>query len=330
MSCQFILQRGKNKGKLCSLKGKMTLNSKFYCTRHYKIQEKQNVLHENTAMKKEDFNCNGKHSTLPLGNFIVIREIGKGAFGKVVLIQDKNTNKYYAMKITSNNVKKEADLLFYEYTLLSQHFTGTDNFPRLLPKVAKSYKRTQKETYLILEYFEETLQQRVLHSNLSEEQIKSYGIQMLNIIQYIHSKNYLYIDIKPENFMFKTKEDENIKIIDFGLCQKYVDYRDNHIVSKQLSNPIGTDFYASIRMMGCIQPGRIDDIECIGYLLLYLHRGELPWSNAIYSKEIMKMKQDDTTFSSTPTYIQEFILSSQEHNFDVKPDYDYFKNLLIN
>ena len=130
--------------------------------------------------------------------------------------------------------------------------------------------------------------------------------------------------------MFKTKEDDTIKIIDFGLCQKYTDYKGKHIQSKKISNSIGTDLYASIRMMGSIQPGRIDDIECIGYLLFYLHDGYLPWSKAVSSDEILKMKQDSNTYSSIPTYIGEFILSSQGYPFDVKPDYNHFKQLLTN
>ena len=210
------------------------------------------------------------------------------------------------------------------------HFTDKTNFPNLLPKVSKSYKRTKNETYLILEYFEETLSQRFVKYNniFSDGQIRSYGLQILNIIEYIHKKKYLYIDIKPENFMFKTKDDETIKIIDFGLCEKYVDYTGKHITSKILSNPIGTDLYSSIRMISCNQPGRIDDIECIGYLLLFLYSGDLPWSNASSSEEILCMKKDNTTFLGAPKFIREFILSSQVYCFDKKPDYNYFKDIL--
>ena len=63
--------------------------------------------------------------------------------------------------------------------------------------------------------------------------------------------------------MFKSKDDEEIRIIDFG--QKYLDFKGKHIPSEKLSNPIGTDLYSSVRMMECEQPGRIDGIECIGY-----------------------------------------------------------------
>ena len=325
MSCEFILTRGKNKGKQCSSKGTRIFFDTRYCSRHCKMKEKDMMLNETRTMQKEDWNCN--ENSVPAFGFI--REIGKGAFGRVLMIQDTKTKEKYAMKTANNRAKHGANLLFYEYTLLSQHFAGNKDFPQLLPKVSASYKRGAHETYLIFEYFEETLSQRCNRCTLSNEKVKSYGLQILNIIEYIHSLNFLYIDIKPENFMFKTKDDESVKIIDFGLCQRYVDYKGQHIGSKTLSNPIGTDLYASVRMLSCTQSGRIDDIECIGYLLLYLYHGELPWSSASSSSEILEMKQACTMFENTPDYIWKFIQSSRAvKSFDATPDYNLFKALL--
>ena len=104
--------------------------------------------------------------------------------------------------------------------------------------------------------------------------------------------------------------------------------RYKQVLSKKLSNPIGTDLYSSIRMMSCIPSGRIDDIECVGYLLLYLHNGELPWSQSLSSEDILSMKKDNT-FIGAPDYIKNFILSSRSHkSFDLKPDYNQFKAFL--
>ncbi len=321
MSCEFVLIRGINKGKQCSLKGTLEVNTKMYCSRHYKTIE-------NNSTKKEDL----IKVKLPVDAFIIIKEIGRGAFGRVMLIQDRDTKEYYAMKITSNKVKREADLLYFEYTLILHHFLDNSYFPKLLRKMTKSYKRTNKESYLVLEYYEETLQQRFLKCNkqFSEKQIKSYGFQMLNILECIHSKHYLYIDIKPENFMFKSRNDESIKSIHFGLCQKYMDYKGQHIQSKTLSNQIGTDLYSSIRMMSCIQSGRIDDIECIAYLLLCLHCGDLPWSNASSPEDVLSMKENVIQSIDAPGYIKNLIMSSRMHKaFDLKPDYERFKAFML-
>ena len=82
-------------------------------------------------------------------------------------------------------------------------------------------------------------------------------------------------------------------------------------------------------MMSCIQPGRIDDLECIGYLLVLLCRGDLPWSNVLFD-EILNMKKSISTLSGVPEYIKDFVVSTQGYTFDLKPDYDYFKTLLSN
>ena len=82
-------------------------------------------------------------------------------------------------------------------------------------------------------------------------------------------------------------------------------------------------------MMSCIQPGRIDDIECIGYLLLYLYRGDLPWSKLSFD-DILNMKKSISTLADVPEYIKDFVVSTQGYTFDLKPDYGYFKALLSN
>ena len=162
MACEFILKSGKNKGKQCRLKGSKAFNRKLFCVRHHKVQEMD-------AMRKEDVNLCERIGK----SFEIIREIGKGAFGRVLLVQDIATKKRYAMKVAK--AKKEADLLFYEYTLLCHHFNNNASFPALLPVISQSYQKTTKGTYLVLEYFEETLKQRSLREELSEQQIKSNG-----------------------------------------------------------------------------------------------------------------------------------------------------------
>ena len=108
MACEFIFKSGKNKGKQCRLKGSKAFNRKLFCARHHKVQEMDTI-------RKEDVNLCER-----IGNsFDIIREIGKGAFGRVLLVQDISTEKRYAMKVAK--AKKEADLLFYEYTLLCHH-----------------------------------------------------------------------------------------------------------------------------------------------------------------------------------------------------------------
>ena len=364
MNCVFILTKGKNKGNNCNINGKKKIINKTYCSRHYKKQEELLINHELVNMKKEDNNSNLNNtkkedtninlnsnlnnikkpenikkeldSPIEIKGYDVLELLGKGEFGRVYKIQDIETNNFYVIKMIENKHKKESISLYFEYNLLLNHFHEKRNvfFPELGKNPFKSYKKTDIHTYIFLEHFEETLQQRFINNKkvFTETQIKSYGTQLIDIIEYIHKKLYIYIDIKPENIMFKDNKTEEVKLVDFGLCQKYTNILGNHVVNKKLSNPIGTDLYSSIQMSNAKQPSRIDDIECIGYLMLYLHNGDLPWPDCTSIDKVLYKKKNITKqkiFKNSPEYIQKFILLTQEKNtYGIRPSYIKFKDLL--
>jgi len=109
-------------------------------------------------------------------------------------------------------------------------------------------------------------------------------------MEYIHSKNVVHRDIKPENFVLGPNGSV-IYAIDFGFAKKVPSFDRN---ARTHFGFRGTPRYASIRShlgvgmfaeLVCgfeidrmTEPGRNDDLECIGHMLVYFLRGKLPWS----------------------------------------------------
>ncbi len=105
------------------------------------------------------------------------------------------------------------------------------------------------------------------------------GIQIINRLEAIHRKGFVHRDIKANNFMVGKGDKRNIVyIIDFGLAKRYKDPKTgNHIPFKEGKSLVGTARYASIASHMGYEQGRKDDLESLGFLLLYFLRGKLPW-----------------------------------------------------
>ena len=103
--------------------------------------------------------------------------------------------------------------------------------------------------------------------------------QLICRIEYIHARCFIHRDIKPDNFLMGIgRRGSQVNVIDFGLAKKYRDPRTHlHIPYRENKNLTGTARYASVNTHLGIEQSRRDDLESLGYVLIYFCRGSLPW-----------------------------------------------------
>jgi len=103
--------------------------------------------------------------------------------------------------------------------------------------------------------------------------------QLISRIEHIHSKNFIHRDVKPDNFLVGLGKNSNrIYVIDFGLAKRFRDNKtQQHIPYKENRSLTGTVRYASINAHLGIEQSRRDDLESLGYVLVYFKKGKLPW-----------------------------------------------------
>nr|CAD1824277.1 unnamed protein product [Ananas comosus var. bracteatus] len=209
-----------------------------------------------------------------VGNkFRLGRKIGSGSFGEIYLGTNIQTNEEVAIKL--ENVKTKHPQLLYEAKLyrILQGGTGIPN--------VRWFGVEGDYNVLVMDLLGPSLEDlfNFCSRKLSLKTVLMLADQMINRIEFVHSKSFLHRDIKPDNFLMGLGRRANqVYIIDFGLAKKYRDTTTHqHIPYRENKNLTGTARYASVNTHLGIEQSRRDDLESLGYVLMYFLRGSLPW-----------------------------------------------------
>jgi len=179
------------------------------------------------------------------------------------------------------------------------------------------------------------------HRKFSLKTVLLLADQMISRIEYIHGKNFLHRDIKPDNFLMGLGKKGNlVYAIDFGLAKRFRDPRTHqHIPYREHKNLTGTARYASINTHLGIEQSRRDDLEAIGYIFIYFYKGILPWQGLKARTKAQKYdKISDKKLSTpveelckgTPAEFSTYINYCRSLRFEEKPDYAYLRQLIRN
>jgi len=161
--------------------------------------------------------------------------------------------------------------------------------------------------------------------------------QMITRLEYLHSKDFIHRDLKPDNFTIGLGSGSNlVYLIDFGLAKRFCDSKGKHNPICQRKSLTGTARYASVNAHKGLEQSRRDDMEALGYILLYFSRGVLPWQGLQADtkekkyQKIMEVKQStslETLCEGSPTPLATYVKYCQSLDFPERPDYSFLKRL---
>lgn len=267
--------------------------------------------------------------------YLINKEIGSGSFGVIYNGYNITTKDIVAIKIERD---RNDDILTLKHeTRILALLKGTRGVVNL-----RWYGREAPHYFMVIDLLGITLERyKNLHGScvnnkrcgISKNKAVLIGVQMLNIIENVHKRRIIHRDIKPENFLFGRGEDTRLYLIDFGLAKQYINSDGEHISYRSDKNLIGTVRYASINSHDNKELSRRDDIESIGYLMLYLIMRKLPWQGITHTSyscrlNMIRQKKQNIALQNIPDPMKTYFNYIGNVRFDEEPNYVYLKTLI--
>ena len=261
-----------------------------------------------------------------LNDFQIIKLLGKGAFGKVLLVYNEELKKYFAMKtLRKDYIKKNQQT---KHTKEERKILEKIDYP-FISKLYYAFQN-EKKLFMITEYMPGGEMFYHLHMNdhFNENKARFYIAEIVLAIDHLHKNNILYRDLKPENILLD--ELGHIKLTDFGLSKIM-----NNIEKDKTYTVCGTPIYVAPEVLTGQGYNKLVDWWSVGVLLYEFLAGYSPYREArtkidikIYKK---KLEQDplisDTAFDLIKKLCTFDVSKRIGKNFEDIKNHEFFKDI---
>lgn len=261
-----------------------------------------------------------------LNDFQIIKLLGKGAFGKVLLVYNEELKKYFAMKtLRKDYIKKNQQT---KHTKEERKILEKIDYP-FISKLYYAFQN-EKKLFMITEYMPGGEMFYHLHMNdhFNENKARFYIAEIVLAINHLHKNNILYRDLKPENILLD--ELGHIKLTDFGLSKIM-----NNIEKDKTYTVCGTPIYVAPEVLTGQGYNKLVDWWSVGVLLYEFLAGYSPYREArtkidikIYKKNL---EQDplisDTAFDLIKKFCTFDVSKRIGKNFEDIKNHEFFKDI---
>ena len=195
----------------------------------------------------------------------------------------------------------------------------------------------REETYIAMEMVGRSLENVRKERHFSALTIAQLGAQLVTSFEALHNSNYIHRDVKCDNLALSLDPiDPRIYIIDFGVATRYK-INGMHIRYEENCPFVGNLTFCSLNVLQGIRASRRDDLESIAYILIYLFRNSLPWSQINSEDFLQRAEQVDIKLSSTSSQLCRGLEPEYKHfmdycralKYEEIPDYKFAKEMFM-
>ena len=175
-------------------------------------------MSDSNYSSEDDNNNQNEVKKVGPSNFICLALLGQGSFGEVYLVQEKNTQNYFAMKVLDKKRIEKQNI--FKYAMTERNVLSIINFPFIV-KLNYAFQ-TKEKLFLLLDYCPggDLSKQLQIQTRFSEDKAKFYICEITLALGELHKKDIIFRDLKPDNIVID--KEGHAMLTDFGLSREGV------------------------------------------------------------------------------------------------------------